>query len=332
MHNWHYLRMRNLVRKEVEEWRVVSLLLCFDKGMNSMMDIRSNILGLQLDDSKVVARKCLSKTLNDCIKSSGGLMWSEVYTFDASVVVSIPSTYFRRMKKIILLILATTFVGQSEPVQAQFGIRGGINLTDFFTDGEEDTEARQGLNIGVAFTLIKLGPIHVIAEGYYSEKGSGQDIQGFNPQNLLGLNNPEELELLLENGGTLEYGLDYVELPILARINLPTKGMLRPYINGGPSFAWQIDCGFKANAVSQSTQFDCSQLERDNIEETLRDYEVGMVLGGGVDLALGMLGGTSGLNLDIRYNRGLSRLAKLDGGVEVTNTAWTAMLGYFVGL
>ena len=233
------------------------------------------------------------------------------------------------MKRVTTVLIVLTGLLMASPANAQFGIRGGINLTDFFSDSSTPTDGARGLNLGVALTVIKLGPINIVAEGYYAEKGTDQNAIGLTPENLLGLENPEQLEALLEQGGTLEYGLDYFELPILARINLPVKGALRPYLNAGPTFAWQIDCGFKVNAVSQSSNFDCADLERDNLRETLEDYEMGLVIGGGLDFPVLSRGG---INLDVRYNRGLSRLATLDDGGDVKNSAFTAMLGYFIGL
>jgi len=235
------------------------------------------------------------------------------------------------MKLKYTLAIVAFIVAGFNPVQAQFGIRGGINLADFFTEGDVETNGSTGLNLGAAFTLIKLGPINLVAEGYYAEKGTGQDVIGLNPENLLGLENPEELERLLENGGTLEYGLDYVEVPVLARINLPVQGgVLRPYLNAGPAFSWQINCGVKVDVASESSNFECSDLQRENLQETIQDYEMGMIIGGGLDLPIFELG--AGLNLDIRYNRGLSRLTRVDENGVVKNSAWTMMLGYFFGL
>lgn len=197
----------------------------------------------------------------------------------------------------------------ASPASAQFKLAGGINLANFFGDAVEDTESRTGLNLGASVGIARLGPVRVLAEGYYRQKGA-QSVQA------------------LEQGGSVEWGIDYIEIPVLARVDLPlVGGRLLPYLQGGPAFAWKIDCGIELS--ESGTEQDCDDLLGENLDETLRDYEQGLVLGGGLDL--GVLGGAGAVNLDARYTRGLTRISEGSDGLDIKNQALSVMLGYSFG-
>lgn len=197
------------------------------------------------------------------------------------------------------------------PLGAQSGLKGGINLNRFFGSTVDETDTHTGLNLGASLGLLELGPIQLVGEVYYRQKGGKGMIDPFqDPQNV---------------GGTVEIGVDYVEIPLLARLNLGTVGgRLLPYLEGGPAFGWQIDCGVEAGAAGTAETQCADLLERG--EETLKDYELGAVVGGGADLILarGM-----GINLDIRYTAGLSDLT---ADAELKNRSFTVMLGYAFAL
>ncbi|MDH3222254.1 MAG: outer membrane beta-barrel protein, partial [Gemmatimonadota bacterium] len=135
-------------------------------------------------------------------------------------------------------------------------------------------------------------------------------------------------------GQMLEFGLDYIEVPVLLRWNLPIfAGRLRPYLNGGPAFGWRVNCGVTiavtAGPAGDPTETDCQDLTQENLTETLKDYELGMVVGGGLDV--GVLGGMGAITLDFRLTRGLSRISEGQTGPEVRNQAFSAVLGYTFG-
>ena len=110
-------------------------------------------------------------------------------------------------------------------------------------------------------------------------------------------------------------------------VDLPTAGRrIFPYVQGGPAFAWRIDCGVTVDAASGSNTTSCDDLQRDNLEETFRDREQGLVLGAGVDVPVFGIGA---VNVDARFTRGLSRVAQ---GDDIRNRALSVMLGYSFGL
>lgn len=184
--------------------------------------------------------------------------------------------------------------------EAQLTLRGGVNLTTFVGGDAEDVESRKGLNLGAAIPLFHLGPIAIVPEIYYAQKGADRPTPGL---------------------GLVEFSLDYIEVPVLARLNLG-GGMIRPYLQAGPSFAWQLDCSLSLSTIEGDEGEDCGE----TLNEELRDYDQGIVFGGGVDFGFAGIGA---LNLDARFERGLARITK--NGEDVKNQAFTLMLGWQLG-
>ena len=220
--------------------------------------------------------------------------------------------------RLALALALGVVLSTAESASAQLRLRGGVDLANFFGDGVGDTDSRNGLGLGAAFSILSIGPVSVSPEVWYRQKGAA-NVQEFNQQ--------------LIEGGSAEIGLDYVEVPVLLRIDLPSLagGKIVPYVNGGPAFGWRLDCSISVDADGGSTTRTCDDLNSENIEETLRDYELGAAFGGGVDFVI--LGGIGAINLDARVTQGLSRINETeDGTLDVRNRVLSLMLGYSFGL
>ncbi len=223
-----------------------------------------------------------------------------------------PPPTFRRA---LTALTAAIVLAQPASAQVGFKLAGGVDLTRLFGGGVGDTQQREGLGFGGSLSLLSMGPATLVAEGYYRQKGA---------------KGVQELGDQLIEGGSAEIGLDYVEVPLLLRLNLPTLGTrVLPYVQGGPAFAWRIACSIKLDATSSTTKQDCADLTGGNLSETLRDYEQGLVLGGGIDVAVGSVGA---LNVDARLTQGLSRINEMSSGGAVKNRVFSVMLGYSFGL
>lgn len=219
-----------------------------------------------------------------------------------------------------LLVASLASLALARPADAQsggrqIGLRGGLNLTDFAGDDAGDVGYTDGLNAGGSFQVLSIGPVSIGPEIYYAEKGADRNLAD----------------------GTVSFGLDYLEVPVIARLYLPGGSVARPYLQGGPSFAWNLDCGVTVDASNGSgvegASGACEELlSGEGLRSTVEDYETGMVAGAGVDIALP--GGVATLNLDGRYTRGLTRVARGPDGedVETSNRGFTLMLGLGFGL
>jgi hypothetical protein len=194
------------------------------------------------------------------------------------------------------------------PGEAQFGFRGGMNLSKFVGADASRSESARGLNLGATISILHFGPVSIVPEVYYSEKGSK--------------------EFDLATATTLEYGLDYIELPVLAKVAFPIKGLLRGYVAGGPAYAWNIDCSITATETGSTNTFsECGENFR-SFNTAMEKADRGVVMGGGLDFTVP---GFGGLNLDARLIRGLARLRSGTTGTDIKNQAVSLMLGYYIG-
>lgn len=195
--------------------------------------------------------------------------------------------------------------------------RGGLNLSKFVGGDAGENDTKTGLNLGAAFAPIRISYFSLVLEGYYRQKGA----EGLQERLVAGT--PTE---------PISVSIDYIEVPVLLRFDVPVgPSWFRPYLQGGPAFGWQIDCAVEIEAETGETEQACDDLfgSTGQLEETLKDFEQGLVFGGGVDLQVWRIGA---LNLDARLTRGLSRLSEGEDGPDVKNQSFTLMLGYSFGL
>lgn len=214
----------------------------------------------------------------------------------------------------ILALTAAVLAAAPRPVSGQFTLKGGVNLASFLGSDAGDAGSVTGLNLGGSFGLLGLGPVRLLGEVYYRQKGGSGTLAGF--------------QAAAAAGETVEVGIDYVEIPVLARVDLRGGGGVTPYLQGGPAFGWKLQCGVRASAAG-AAETDCDDLT-ENLQETVRDYEMGAVVGAGVDIPV--LGGLGALSLDARYTHGLSRIGDGPDAFDVRNRAFTLMLGWSFGM
>ena len=206
------------------------------------------------------------------------------------------------------------------PAGAQIGLRGGMNLSKFVGSGAGNTQSATGLNLGASISLIHLGPLSIVPEVYYSQKGAKQ----FDPTALAGGTTTVPT--------TLEFGLDYIEVPVLAKLSFPLTRMLHGYVAGGPAYAWNINCSVSVDSSGTTMNTnDCNQTFG-SFKTAMQKADRGVVLGGGLDLNVF---GFGGVNLDARVVRGLTRLTTSPAGTtggDVKNQSVSLMLGYYLGV
>ena len=117
--------------------------------------------------------------------------------------------------------------------------------------------------------------------------------------------------------------LNYLELPLLARVNLTTDRITKPYILGGLSLG--INLSSKAKYESEETEYiygvkvldeeDSGTYDRDDI----RTFDLGLVTGIGVE--------ENNLIFELRYTYGLIDI-KQGGDYDLKNSAISITAGY----
>lgn len=209
-----------------------------------------------------------------------------------------------------------------QPAAAQLGLKGGVNLTDFIGGDAGQTEGTQGLNLGASFGLFRIDRLQLVAEVYYRQKGGIGDLQNLEDFG-------DSSGSTTAGGGEVEVGLDYVEIPVVARVDMGKRGgSLLPYVFGGPAFGWKVRCGVVVAGSGGPSETRCDDLTQD-LERTIRSYDMGIVLGAGLDFVLPRRIGV--VNLDARYTGGLSKIGEGADALDIRNRAFSLMLGYSFG-
>lgn len=130
---------------------------------------------------------------------------------------------------------------------------------------------------------------------------------------------------------TYTYRLDYIEIPLTARIHPVTFGRFRPYLFGGQalSFRTKAERDYSAVAVDGPAVFSASETQ--NLKSRISIVDFGLVLGSGVDIALGrgsfLIEGrvTYGVhNLETDHTWYLWR----DSNTKIDSRVFSVMIGY----
>ena len=174
---------------------------------------------------------------------------------------------------IAVVVLALWSLCMAPTTQAQVdvtaGFKGGLHSADLVADDlaeafeipEEFAERRTGVAIG-GFVLIDfVGPFALQPEAAYVQKG-------FDIPDLP--NDPN-----VDAGGL---ALDYVEIPVLAKLQVPIAGPISPTVFAGP-----------AVSVNVNAEFDEPRPDTDpfDISDFVRGTEVGAHVGVGLDVEAG---------------------------------------------
>lgn len=189
-----------------------------------------------------------------------------------------------KLTKIILSAAVIASFGLVQQTHAQspidFGIKGGLNFANL-AGAEDDLDSRTGVHAGLVLDFsFPLSPIGIESGIYYSQKGAE----------------------VSEAGATATWKLDYIEVPVLAKINVGPPGPFSPHFVAGPYAAYNINSEYDISAGSASASEDFS--------EFTSEIDFGGVIGVGADFSLGI----TKLNIQGRYSRGLIDIN--DNGVD----------------
>jgi len=223
---------------------------------------------------------------------------------------------FRIIRGAHLVVAIATLLAAATPAAGQFGIRGGANLSKFVGSGATGAESQKGLNGGGTMPLIHIGPVSIVPEVYYAQKGTKLGPSALTPP-------PSGT-----TPTTIEFGLDYIEVPLLAKVRFPLAQKLHGYVTGGPAYAWNVNCSISTDTNgTESAASDCGETFG-SFKTAMQKADRGVVGGGGLDF---IVPGFGGINLDLRVVRGLTRLTTGSTGADVKNQSVSLMLGYYLG-
>lgn len=206
------------------------------------------------------------------------------------------------MKKFMFaLMMAAVLLFTAAPLFAEgmmFGVKGGLNMAnitgDDVAEGGVDPSSKMGFGGGVFFNYAFTELFAVQVEALYMMKGATYEFEG------------ESFDLKL----------DYIELPLLLKVTIPTEGKIKPAIFAGPTF------GFIMSAKAP---------DEEGNEEDIKDYIESMDIGilGGAEIGYQLEKGM--IFLGASYEVGMQTIDKAEEGGEaddVKNTNIGITLGY----
>jgi hypothetical protein len=222
----------------------------------------------------------------------------------------------------VFLPVLLGFLLLPEDALAQLGVRGGLSLSDLAGSGVQTSEQRQGLTGGAGWTLLRLGPLEIGPELAYVQKGTG-DL-------LLAVQSTDPGQPGTPPGSAdfVEFGIDYLEVPLLARlvVGLPVGNGTSAYVQGGPAWAWRLQCSIRpSDGGALALNEGCQILQFQRVDDVVRAADRGAVFGGGLLVPVGSLGQVT---LNARLVRGLDRVAADPNDPEARNRAFLLTLGW----
>jgi hypothetical protein len=180
-----------------------------------------------------------------------------------------------------------------------FGVKLGLALSTLSSDDLDDIEFldlehKLGFAVG-GLVNIPLSPmVSLQPELLYVTKGA-------------------DVEFFGEDVGYI--ALNYLEVPVLLRVDVPVAGSVAPFIVAGPAL------GFVVSAKAVDNDGDT-----ENIKDDVEALDLGFILGGGLGIPLSS-GGL--LEIEARYEHGLSNIDDdPNADVELKNRAFFILGAY----
>jgi hypothetical protein len=181
----------------------------------------------------------------------------------------------------------------------KFGIKGGVNLTNMFVDEVSDENMKVGFNAGFFAKLPVTRGFSIQPELLYTSKGA-----------------KETYNNIIQGEGEYRFNLNYIELPVLAVINVAKNFN----IHAGPYVSYLAAANIK-NLHDDHSQDEIAELDADNFNR----FDYGLVGGLGIDI--------SNFTIGARYNYGLREIGKsgsLSG--QVTKDSRNSAISLYIGV
>lgn len=205
----------------------------------------------------------------------------------------------------LLMISVPQVYAQSNNPGPRIGIKGGLNLSQFFIDQPtvEDENMKLGLHFGL-FTKIPVNDfVSFQPELLYTNVGSKVSYGGSAVGSSLGIRE-----------GEVRFNLNYIQLPLALAINV---GPLN--IHAGPYLSYLVSANVKNLRTSDLTTINTIELNKDDFKTI--DY--GLLAGVGFDV--------QNVTIGARYNYGLRQVGKDGMAGNLTNNSKNSVAQLFIG-
>ena len=191
----------------------------------------------------------------------------------------------------LLLVCGGTAFAQQP---AAFGVKAGANFADLNFEGEGadiNLDRRPGF-VGGLFVVVPANRQFALqTEAIFSQKGAKSESGDFSGK----------------------VTLNYLEVPVLARISSPATTAASFHVFAGPAL------GLRLSAKSELEED--GEEENEDIDDDVKRFDLGLVLGAGVEVGRFVIDG--------RYTWGLLNINNVESDdVTIKNRAFAVMAGF----
>lgn len=181
----------------------------------------------------------------------------------------------------VLLLLGTTSIVKAQDragatgSSAKFGIKGGVNFSNLYTEDVTDENVLTGFNLGAFVEMPLTSAISLQPEVAFSTKGAENEYDNATAS------------------GRVKFRLNYIEVPLLLKFNITNHFNL----HAGPYVAFLIDSKITDEDNDGSVNF-----EQELDDDDLNKVDFGLAAGLGLDFG--------NIGVGARYNYGLTTVGK----------------------
>lgn len=191
-------------------------------------------------------------------------------------------------------LLASSAANAAEAIYG--GFKGGVNIANQSADPSDSelADSRTGMAIG-GYVGIPVNPMFAVQpEAFFTMKGDQGEAGGISGSNKL----------------------NYIEVPVLARMNFMTDATAHPSLYAGPSVGLNISAKAETDDGTTTDEVD--------VKDSVNPIDFGMVVGGGIAFPVGKA--QRNVGLDLRYTMGLTNINDVEGSsTDISNGVITIM-------
>lgn len=212
-----------------------------------------------------------------------------------------PTTVLRTL---IAAAIAAALAGSVGAATLEPGVRAGLNVSDFrgYLSEAGGFEPRTGF-VGGGYLAIWFGGAFALQpEVLYSQKGGNS------------VSDARDATSQLLGEYMTHWNLEYLEIPVLARVRLGSAGGIDPFLIAGPSLGINLSATMEVSGWLGQFGGDIPQIA---------EVDPGGVLGGGLSIPAGSVR----VLFDARYTAALGDLFDVDGNEVSMNSTFSFSAG-----
>jgi hypothetical protein len=220
--------------------------------------------------------------------------------------MKLPLNVIRKGAVVLAFVLGCTVVASAQEQQTsmensltpKFGVKGGLNLSNLYVDDADDENLKLGFNLGLYAKIPVTRGFSIQPELIYSGKGAKLTYNNF----VLGK-------------GEYRFNLNYVEVPVLAVVNIASNINLQ----AGGYVSYLAAANIK-DMKDDGTINNIRDLKADNFNR----FDYGLVGGVGVDVM--------NFTIGARYNYGLKEVGESGLSGQLTKDSKNSVISLYVGI